>query len=156
MSPRAYDLGKQGRSAFNRKLGLNIDENQLTLTPQDLLYATDYLVKVEKGIKNLDDIDHLKNRRVRTSGELIQIQIGIALVRLEKAIREKMNKTAMQFVVKLKKDALLTNVNSNSNISSRASGRADPIASVHPLQKRVHLSQGLSPPKGGYRYRYNG
>jgi DNA-directed RNA polymerase subunit beta len=151
MSPRAYDLGKQGRSAFNRKLGLNIDENQLTLTPQDLLYATDYLVKVEKGIKNLDDIDHLKNRRVRTSGELIQIQIGIALVRLEKAIREKMNKTAMQFVVKLKKDALLTNVNSNSNISSRASGRADPIASVHPLQKRVHLSQGLSPPKGGYR-----
>jgi DNA-directed RNA polymerase subunit beta len=68
MSLRAYDLGKQGRSAFNRKLGLNIDENQLTLTPQDLLYATDYLVKVEKGIKNLDDIDHLKNRRVRTSG----------------------------------------------------------------------------------------
>nr|AXB71870.1 RNA polymerase subunit beta [Chlamydomonas sp. UWO 241] len=123
MSPRAYDLGKQGRSAFNRKLGLNIDENQLTLTPQDLLYATDYLVKVEKGIKNLDDIDHLKNRRVRTSGELIQIQIGIALVRLEKAIREKMNKTAMQFVVKLKKDTLLTNVNSNSNISSRLTGR---------------------------------
>jgi DNA-directed RNA polymerase subunit beta len=117
MSPRAYDLGKQGRSAFNRKLGLNIDENQLTLTPQDLLYATDYLVKVEKGLKNLDDIDHLKNRRVRTSGELIQIQIGIALVRLEKAIREKMNKTAMQFVVKLKKDALSTNVNSNPNIS---------------------------------------
>jgi DNA-directed RNA polymerase subunit beta len=118
MSPRAYDLGKQGRSAFNRKLGLNIDENQLTLTPQDLLYATDYLVKVEKGLKNLDDIDHLKNRRVRTSGELIQIQVGIALVRLEKAIREKMNKTAMQFVVKLKKDALLTNVNSNSNLKS--------------------------------------
>jgi DNA-directed RNA polymerase subunit beta len=118
MSPRAYDLGKQGRSAFNRKLGLNIDENQLTLTPQDLLYATDYLVKVEKGLKNLDDIDHLKNRRVRTSGELIQIQVGIALVRLEKAIREKMNKTAMQFVVKLKKEALLTNVNSNSNFKS--------------------------------------
>jgi DNA-directed RNA polymerase subunit beta len=105
MNPRSYDLGKQGRSAFNRKLGLNIDENQLILTPQDLLYATDYLVKVEKGLKSLDDIDHLKNRRVRTSGELIQIQIGIALVRLEKSIREKMNKTSMQFLVKMKKDA---------------------------------------------------
>ncbi len=107
MNPRSYDLGKQGRSAFNRKLGLNIDSNQLILTPQDLLYTTDYLVKVEKGLKPLDDIDHLKNRRVRTSGELIQIQIGIALVRLEKAIREKMNKTAIQFLVKQKKEVNL-------------------------------------------------
>jgi DNA-directed RNA polymerase subunit beta len=139
MSPRAYDLGKQGRSAFNRKLGLNIDENQLTLTPQDLLYATDYLVKVEKGLKNLDDIDHLKNRRVRTSGELIQIQVGIALVRLEKAIREKMNKTAMQFVVKLKKDALLTNVNSNSNISSRLY----PLYTFTPLTPRRGYTKGV-------------
>ena len=116
MNPRAYDLGKQGRSAFNRKLGLKMDENQLILTPQDLLYATDYLIKVEKGLKNLDDIDHLKNRRVRTSGELIQIQIGIALVRLEKAIREKMNKTSMQFLVKRKKD--VTTVRTNSTLGN--------------------------------------
>jgi DNA-directed RNA polymerase subunit beta len=109
MNPRAYDLGKQGRSAFNRKLGLKIDENQLVLTPQDLLYATDYLIKVEKGLRSLDDIDHLKNRRVRTSGELIQMQIGIALVRLEKAIREKMNKTSMQFLVKIKKEGTPSN-----------------------------------------------
>ena len=97
MNPRAYDLSKQGRAAFNRKLGLKIDENQLTLTAQDLLSATDYLIKVEKGLKPIDDIDHLKNRRVRTSGELIQIQIGIAVVRLEKTIREKINKIEMQF-----------------------------------------------------------
>ncbi len=95
MSPRSYDLGKQGRFAFNRKLGLKIDEKQLVLTPQDLLYATDYLIKVEKGLGHLDDIDHLKNRRVRTSGELIQIQIGVALVRLEKVIRDKINKTSL-------------------------------------------------------------
>jgi DNA-directed RNA polymerase subunit beta len=97
MNPRAYDLSKQGRSAFNHKLGLKIDENQLTLTAQDLLSATDYLIKVEKGLKNIDDIDHLKNRRVRTSGELIQIQIGIAVVRLEKTIREKINKKENHF-----------------------------------------------------------
>lgn len=121
MNPRAYDLGKQGRSAFNRKLGLKINENQLILTPQDLLYATDYLIKVEKGLRNLDDIDHLKNRRVRTSGELIQIQIGIGLVRLEKAIREKMNKTSMQFFVKRKKDGIALRPNLTSLKSSKLS-----------------------------------
>ena len=87
MNPRSYDLGKQGRVAFNKKLGLSIASNQLTLTGLDVLYATDYLIKVEKGIYKTDDIDHLKNRRVRTSGELIQIQIGVGLVRLEKFIR---------------------------------------------------------------------
>jgi DNA-directed RNA polymerase beta subunit len=94
MNPRSYDLGKQGRLAFNKKLGLDISTNQLTLTGLDVLYATDYLIKVEKGLKKIDDIDHLKNRRVRTSGELIQLQIGVGLVRLEKAIREALNKTA--------------------------------------------------------------
>jgi len=87
MNPRSYDLGKQGRVAFNKKLGISIASNQLTLTGLDVLYATDYLIKVEKGIFKTDDIDHLKNRRVRTSGELIQIQIGVGLVRLEKFIR---------------------------------------------------------------------
>jgi DNA-directed RNA polymerase subunit beta len=88
MNPRTYDLGKQGRLNFNRKLGLSIASTQTTLTAPDVLYTTDYLLKLEKGLKNIDDIDHLKNRRVRTSGELLQIQIGIGLVRLEKMIRE--------------------------------------------------------------------
>nr|YP_009329552.1 RNA polymerase beta subunit 1 [Chlamydomonas leiostraca]APD80617.1 RNA polymerase beta subunit 1 [Chlamydomonas leiostraca] len=93
MNPRTYDLGKQGRLAFNRKLGLNMSEaTQTTLTGLDVLYATDYLIKVEKGIYKTDDIDHLKNRRVRTSGELIQIQVGVGLVRLEKSIRDAFTK----------------------------------------------------------------
>jgi DNA-directed RNA polymerase beta subunit len=89
MNSRNYDLGKQGRDSFNRKLGLNISPLHTTLTPQDVLYATDYLLKVEKGLKNVDDIDHLMNRKIRTSGELIQMQIGLSIVRLEKTIREK-------------------------------------------------------------------
>jgi DNA-directed RNA polymerase beta subunit len=88
MNPRSYDLGKNGRLALNRKLGLSISPSQLTLTGLDVLYATDYLIKVEKGQYKIDDIDHLKNRRVRTSGELIQMQIGVGLVRLEKHIRD--------------------------------------------------------------------
>lgn len=95
LNPRSYDLGKHGRLSFNRKLGLNISTNQTTLTGLDVLYATDYLIKVEKGIAKIDDIDHLKNRRVRTSGELIQIQIGVGLVRLEKSIRDVLNKASL-------------------------------------------------------------
>nr|YP_009184695.1 beta subunit of RNA polymerase [Oogamochlamys gigantea]ALO62809.1 beta subunit of RNA polymerase [Oogamochlamys gigantea] len=91
MNSRTYDLGKLGRFNFNKKLGLSIAPTNCTLTPQDLLYATDYLIKVEQGVKKIDDIDHLKNRRVRTSGELVQIQIGTGLIRLEKEIREKLN-----------------------------------------------------------------
>ncbi len=91
MNPRTYDLGKVGRLNFNTKLKLSISSNITTLTPQDFLAATNYLILVSKGLRELDDIDHLKNRRVRTSGELIQMQIGIGLVRLEKIVREKMN-----------------------------------------------------------------
>jgi DNA-directed RNA polymerase beta subunit len=98
MNPRSYDLGKQGRLAFNQKLGLNIKTTQLTLTGLDVLYATDYLIKVEKGIHKTDDIDHLKNRRVRTSGELIQIQVGVGLVRLEKSVRDMLNKESSPFL----------------------------------------------------------
>nr|YP_009463624.1 DNA-directed RNA polymerase subunit beta [Haematococcus lacustris]AUW36446.1 DNA-directed RNA polymerase subunit beta [Haematococcus lacustris] len=93
LNPRSYDLSKQGRLSLNRKLGLNISTNQSTLTGLDVLYATDYLIRVEQGLYKIDDIDHLKNRRVRTSGELIQIQIGVGLVRLEKSIRDALNKT---------------------------------------------------------------
>lgn len=92
MNPRTYDLGKVGRLNFNRKLKLTISPTITTLTPQDFLAATNFLILVSKGLRELDDIDHLKNRRVRTSGELIQMQIGIGLVRLEKIIREKMSK----------------------------------------------------------------
>nr|QIA47041.1 beta subunit of RNA polymerase [Colemanosphaera charkowiensis] len=91
MNPRTYDLGKVGRLNFNNKLKLSISSNITTLTPQDFLAATNYLILVAKGLRELDDIDHLKNRRVRTSGELIQMQIGVGLVRLEKTIREKMS-----------------------------------------------------------------
>nr|YP_009238227.1 RNA polymerase beta subunit [Chlorotetraedron incus]AMO01105.1 RNA polymerase beta subunit [Chlorotetraedron incus] len=98
MNPRTYDLGKRGRLAMNQKLGLTISPQQTTLTAQDLLYATDYLMKVEKGLYEIDDIDHLKNRRVRSSGELIQVQFGIGLMRLEKAIRFKLNTKKSGFV----------------------------------------------------------
>lgn len=104
MNPRTYDLGKIGRLNFNNKLNLAISSNITTLTPQDFLAATNNLILVSKGMRELDDIDHLKNRRVRTSGELIQMQIGVGLVRLEKTIREKMSLVLITNQSKKKKD----------------------------------------------------
>lgn len=89
LNPRTYDLGLHGRLSLNKKLGLSLPLSQRTLTMYDVLLATEQLINVEQGLLNIDDIDHLKNRRVRTSSDLIQMQIGIGLLRLEKNIRDK-------------------------------------------------------------------
>nr|YP_009105569.1 beta subunit of RNA polymerase [Lobosphaera incisa]AIT94262.1 beta subunit of RNA polymerase [Lobosphaera incisa] len=99
-NPRTYDLGQLGRVRLNKKLGLSIPLTHCTLTPQDVLFAIDYLINLEYGFGCLDDIDHLKNRRVRASGELIQNQFGTGLIRLEKIIREKMKKPKNSLTLK--------------------------------------------------------
>jgi DNA-directed RNA polymerase subunit beta len=96
MNPRTYDLGKQGRWLINKKLGLTIPLEQTTLTALDVLTATDSLMKIEDGFFEIDDIDHLKNKRVRTAGEALQEIFSIGLVRLEKSIRLKLNGTGQQ------------------------------------------------------------
>ena len=100
MNPRVYDLGKLGRIQLNKKLGLSLPLNITTLTPHDILFATDYLIKLEYGLGATDDIDHLKNRRVRASGELIQNQLGTGLIRLEKVIREKIKKPKKKLTIR--------------------------------------------------------
>lgn len=91
MNPRMYDLGKQGRLSINKKLGLTIPIEQTTLTALDLLLATDYLMKMQDGVFEVDDIDHLKNKRVRSSGECLQEIFSIGFLRLERSIRLKLN-----------------------------------------------------------------
>jgi DNA-directed RNA polymerase beta subunit len=114
MNPRTYDLGKKGRLALNKKLGLTISNKQTTLTAQDLLFITNYLMKVEKGISHIDDIDHLKNKRIRSAGELIQMQFGIGLMRLEKAIRLKLNiKSKKKKFYSFKKKTSLNSIKEN-------------------------------------------
>nr|WVD56191.1 beta subunit of RNA polymerase a [Tetradesmus sp. JML-2023d] len=96
MNPRTYDLGKQGRWLINKKLGLTIPLEQTTLTALDVLTATDSLMKIEDGFFEIDDIDHLKNKRVRTAGEALQEIFSIGLIRLEKSIRLKLNGNGQQ------------------------------------------------------------
>jgi DNA-directed RNA polymerase subunit beta len=88
--PKRYDLGRVGRYKLNRKLRLNVPESTRVLTPQDILSAIDYLINLEFDIGNVDDIDHLGNRRVRSVGELLQNQVRVGLNRLERIIRERM------------------------------------------------------------------
>jgi DNA-directed RNA polymerase subunit beta len=87
---RYYDLGRVGRLKVNKKLQLNISESTHTLTYQDIIAILDYLITInkEKGIE--DDIDHLKNRKVRSVGELLQNQFRVGLNRLERTIKERM------------------------------------------------------------------
>lgn len=122
MNPRNYDLGKHGRTALNQKLGLSISLDQTTLTGQDLLSITNILLKLEQGIGFPDDIDHLKNRRIRTSGDLIQAQFSIGLIRLEQMIREKL--------------AVLKEVRLNDLISARAvNGALKEFFGTNPLSQ---------------------
>lgn len=93
LNPQSYDLGKGGRYQLNNKLGLSIPLKKTTLTPYDLLWAVDSLIKLFNNQKVFDDIDHLQNRRVRTSGELIQNQLNLGLIRLEKRLIEKLKKS---------------------------------------------------------------
>ena len=91
---RKYDLSRVGRLKFNIKLYDNQDTtdlNQRTLTPDDFYATIRYLLKLRKNIGAVDDIDHLGNRRVRAVGELMENQFRIGLVRMERAIKEKMS-----------------------------------------------------------------
>jgi DNA-directed RNA polymerase subunit beta len=73
---------------LNKKLNLNVPENEYFLLPQDILAAIDYLIKIKFGIGTLDDIDHLKNRRIRSVADLLQDQLKLALTRLENSVRQ--------------------------------------------------------------------
>jgi DNA-directed RNA polymerase subunit beta len=88
---RRYDLAKVGRYKLNRKLGLDLEMSQRTLTNDDLVRIVGRIVELNNGKGNADDIDHLGNRRVRAVGELIQQQFRVGLLRMERVVRERMS-----------------------------------------------------------------
>jgi len=89
--PRKYDFSRVGRLKFNIKLDLNTSLDKRNLDPSDFYAVISYLLRVRKNIGNVDDIDHLGNRRVRAVGELLENQFRIGLVRMERAIKEKIS-----------------------------------------------------------------
>jgi DNA-directed RNA polymerase subunit beta len=91
--PGTYDLSDVGRVKINYKLRLDVPSDLTVLRKEDILEAVKYLINLKNGVSNysLDDIDHLGNRRIRSVGELIENQYRIGLVRMERAIKEKMS-----------------------------------------------------------------
>src|SRR3954447_16765919 len=89
--PRKYDFSRVGRLKFNIKLDLSTPLEKRILEPKDFYAVITYLLKLRKNIGQVDDIDHLGNRRVRAVGELLENQFRIGLVRMERAIKEKMS-----------------------------------------------------------------
>ncbi len=90
-SDKRYDLGEVGRYKINRKLNIDQPLEKKTLTKEDIILIIKYLVKLTNGKAEIDDIDHLSNRRVRTVGEQLYAQFGVGLARMARTIRERMN-----------------------------------------------------------------
>ncbi|MCE1168604.1 MAG: DNA-directed RNA polymerase subunit beta [Sphingobacteriia bacterium] len=90
-SDKRYDLGEVGRYRINKKLGLEIDSATRVLTKEDIIYIIRYLIELLNNKTEVDDIDHLSNRRVRTVGEQLYAQFGVGLARMARTIRERMN-----------------------------------------------------------------
>jgi len=92
---RRYTLGRVGRYKINKKLNMNVDLNQGTLLLEDVIATLKYLIGLTRGEGDVDDIDHLANRRVRRVGELVQQNaFRVGMLRLERMIRERMSLTA--------------------------------------------------------------
>ncbi len=90
-SDTRYDLGEVGRFRMNKKLGGNMDERSRVLTKSDMISIIKYLIELINSKAEVDDIDHLSNRRVRTVGEQLYSQFGVGLARMARTIRERMN-----------------------------------------------------------------
>ena len=88
--PKRYDLGRVGRYKLNKKLQLDIPLEKTTLSKEDILAIVRYMIQLNQGLGEIDDIDHFGNRRIRTVGELIQNQLRIGFSRIEKVVKNRM------------------------------------------------------------------
>lgn len=95
--PERYDLTRVGRMKMNHKLGLKVPDYVTVLTHEDIFESVKYLIKVKNGQGRIDDRDHLGNRRIRAIGELLANELHVGLVKMQKAIRDKLTTMSGQF-----------------------------------------------------------
>lgn len=95
--PERYDLTRVGRMKMNHKLGLKVPDYVTVLTHEDIFESVKYLIKVKNGQGRIDDRDHLGNRRIRSIGELLANELHVGLVKMQKAIRDKLTTMSGQF-----------------------------------------------------------
>jgi len=158
-SEKRYDLGEVGRYRINKKLNLNIDMGVQVLTKEDIIEIIKYLIKLVNSKTDVDDIDHLSNRRVRTVGEQMYNQFGVGLARMARTIRERMNVRDNEVFTPIdliNSKTLSSVINSffGTNALSQFMDQTNPLAEMTHKRRMSALGPGgLSRERAGFEVR---
>ena len=158
-SEKRYDLGDVGRFRINRKLNLNIDPDVKVLTKEDIIEIIKYLIELINSKADVDDIDHLSNRRVRTVGEQLHNQFGVGLSRMARTIRERMNVRDNEVftpidLINAKSISSVINSFFGTNALSQFMDQQNPLAEITHKRRMSALGPGgLSRERAGFEVR---
>ncbi len=158
-SEKRYDLGDVGRFRINRKLNLNIDPDVKVLTKEDIIEIIKYLIELINSKADVDDIDHLSNRRVRTVGEQLHNQFGVGLSRMARTIRERMNVRDNEVftpidLINAKSISSVINSFFGTNALSQFMDQQNPLAEITNKRRMSALGPGgLSRERAGFEVR---
>ena len=158
-SETRYDLGEVGRYRINKKLNLNIDESIKILSKEDIISIIKYLIELINSKADIDDIDHLSNRRVRTVGEQLHNQFGVGLARMARTIRERMNVRDNEVftpsdLINAKTLSAVINSFFGTNQLSQFMDQTNPLAEITHKRRLSALGPGgLSRERAGFEVR---
>ncbi len=158
-SEKRYDLGEVGRYRINNKLGLKTDMNVGVLTNEDIIEIIKYLIELINSKADVDDIDHLSNRRVRTVGEQLYNQFGVGLARMARTIRERMNVRDNEVftpidLINAKTISSVINSFFGTNALSQFMDQTNPLAEITHKRRLSALGPGgLSRERAGFEVR---
>ncbi len=158
-SEKRYDLGDVGRYRINRKLGLTTSMDVKVLTKEDIIAIIKYLIELINTRADVDDIDHLSNRRVRTVGEQLYNQFGVGLARMSRTIRERMNVRDNEVftptdLINAKTISSVINTFFGTNALSQFMDQTNPLAEITHKRRLSALGPGgLSRERAGFEVR---
>ncbi|MBP1616766.1 MAG: rpoB [Bacteroidetes bacterium] len=158
-SEKRYDLGQVGRYRINKKLNLSSSDDVRVLTKEDIIEIIKYLIELINSKANVDDIDHLSNRRVRTVGEQLYNQFGVGLNRMARIIRERMNVRDNEVftpidLINAKTISSVVNTFFGTNALSQFMDQTNPLAEITHKRRMSALGPGgLSRERAGFEVR---
>ena len=158
-SEKRYDLGEAGRYRINKKLGLGTSMDVKVLTKEDIIAIIKYLIELINSKTDVDDIDHLSNRRVRTVGEQLYNQFGVGLARMSRTIRERMNVRDNEVftpidLINAKTISSVINTFFGTNALSQFMDQTNPLAEMTHKRRMSALGPGgLSRERAGFEVR---
>ncbi|MFK5975707.1 MAG: DNA-directed RNA polymerase subunit beta [Sulfurovum sp.] len=148
--PERYDLTKVGRMKMNHKLGLDIPEYATVITSEDLINTVKYLIKVKNGQGHIDDRDHLGNRRIRAIGELLGNELHNGLIKMQKAIKDKMTTVSGTLDELMPHDLVNSKMITNTILEFFSSGQLSQFMDqTNPLSEVTHKRRLSALGEGG-------